>query len=78
MLIDYIDQSRLPDWIVWLDWHIYANFDTFLVSNLAAGLTIAYFSTDDVSWWMKIICSVVGGTIGFMIYAFIRHGRAVG
>ena len=39
MLIDYIDSARLPFFVVWLDWNVYA-YKLSLTVCLALGLVI--------------------------------------
>ncbi len=75
MLIDYIDQEKLPWIIIWLDWN-FANFNTSL--SVLIGITAAVVSTRHHLDFDMMSLSVFVAICAWVTYCAARYGFAVG
>ena len=78
MLVDYISPERLPAFVVWIDWHIYANWESGIVSVLF--LLAHYFCSTSIPHLSMGGCSIAVfcGICFWFFYLVIVEGYGVG
>lgn len=76
MLIDFIPVSKLPYFIVWLDWCFYAYRTSFFVLQLL--LIAHYLYAAPFYTFATLSISVLIGTASWAVVCFFRQGYAVG
>ena len=75
MIVDFVEPEKLPDFIVWLDWWLYAHggiYITMVISVLVYRLFIPEKYRQSVGE------SIIIATIVFSILMYIKHGNVVG
>ncbi len=72
MLIDFISVEKLPNWLVWLDWNIYAYYPSFVVC-IILGLLHYYISCGTLGF-----NGVIVGVTMWVCYIAFSFGYGVG
>jgi len=76
MLIDYIDQAKLPFILVWLDWNFYAYKASLLLS--VSFFVFHWYFTQGSHSVDGLTLSLFVGFCFWSVYCVVRYGYAVG
>ena len=76
MIVGYTSIEHIPNFIVWLDWMYYVNWD-ILFTILACNAFIYYSLTpaDNAKWF---IFYMFLGVVSWVVYCYFMYGVGVG